>query len=104
MADQSTSCSLLLSWTILTTVERSKVTVKVPATTANLGPGYDCVGMAVDIWNTVTVEIASRYSVCSKLLQGTKCDRLLPRFSMHIDGEGADVLPRDDTNYIVMGV
>ena len=27
-----------------------------PATTANLGPGYDCLGMALDIWNTIDVE------------------------------------------------
>ena len=27
-----------------------------PATTANLGPGYDCLGMALDIWNTIEVE------------------------------------------------
>ncbi len=30
------------------------ITLKVPATTANLGSGYDCIGMALDIWNTVT--------------------------------------------------
>jgi len=26
-----------------------------PATTANLGPGYDCLGMALDIWNRLEV-------------------------------------------------
>ena len=30
--------------------------VRVPATTANLGPGFDCLGMALDIWNTVRLE------------------------------------------------
>ena len=34
----------------MTTVE-----VRAPATTANLGPGYDCLGMALDIWNRLTV-------------------------------------------------
>ena len=34
----------------MTTVE-----VRTPATTANLGPGYDCLGMALDIWNRLTV-------------------------------------------------
>ena len=29
------------------------VTVRVPATTANLGPGFDCLGMALDIWNLI---------------------------------------------------
>ncbi|HWC31469.1 MAG TPA: homoserine kinase [Dehalococcoidia bacterium] len=33
-----------------------KVTVRAPATSANLGPGFDCLGLAVDIWMTVTVE------------------------------------------------
>ena len=34
----------------------SLVRVKTPATTANLGPGYDCLGLALDIWNTLEVE------------------------------------------------
>jgi len=33
-----------------------KVSVKVPATTANMGPGFDCIGMALPIYNTVTIE------------------------------------------------
>jgi homoserine kinase len=33
-----------------------KISVKVPATTANLGPGFDCFGLALPIYNTVTVE------------------------------------------------
>ena len=33
----------------------ASVSVKVPATTANLGPGYDCMGIALQIYNTVTV-------------------------------------------------
>ena len=33
-----------------------KVTVKVPATTANIGPGFDCFGMALPIYNEITVE------------------------------------------------
>ncbi len=32
------------------------VRVRAPATTANLGPGYDCLGMALDLWNHLTVE------------------------------------------------
>jgi len=30
--------------------------VRVPATSANLGPGFDCLGMALDLWAEVTVE------------------------------------------------
>lgn len=33
-----------------------KVSVKVPATTANLGPGFDSIGLALPIFNTITVE------------------------------------------------
>lgn len=33
-----------------------KVSVKVPATTANIGPGFDCLGMALPVYNTITVE------------------------------------------------
>ena len=32
-----------------------EVTISVPATTANLGPGYDCLGVALQIYNRVTV-------------------------------------------------
>ena len=32
-----------------------KITIRVPATTANLGPGYDCLGIALDIPNRVTI-------------------------------------------------
>lgn len=33
-----------------------KVTAKVPATTANLGPGFDSFGMALPIYNEITIE------------------------------------------------
>ncbi len=33
-----------------------KVTVKVPATSANLGPGFDCLGIALPLYNEITVE------------------------------------------------
>lgn len=33
-----------------------KVSVKVPATSANIGPGFDCLGMALPIYNTITIE------------------------------------------------
>ena len=32
-----------------------EVSVRVPATSANLGPGFDCLGLALDVWSTVTV-------------------------------------------------
>ena len=57
------------------------VTVRVPATTANMGPGFDCLGMALDIFNTVTV-------------------RLGGDFSLTVEGEGRDILPRDQSNLV----
>ncbi|MDB6147353.1 MAG: thrB, partial [Spartobacteria bacterium] len=31
------------------------VTVRVPASTSNLGPGFDCLGVALRLYNRVTV-------------------------------------------------
>ena len=57
-----------------------QVKVSVPATAANMGPGFDSLGMALDIWNTVEVEVGSSgFSVC---------------------GEGEDTLPRDENNLV----
>jgi homoserine kinase len=33
----------------------NSVSVRVPATTANLGPGFDCLGIALQLYNTTTV-------------------------------------------------
>jgi len=32
-----------------------KVTVRVPASTSNLGPGFDCLGVALRIYNSITI-------------------------------------------------
>jgi len=32
------------------------IRVKVPATSANLGPGFDCLGLALQLHNTITIE------------------------------------------------
>lgn len=32
--------------------------IRVPATSANLGPGFDCLGLALDLWNDMTFEPA----------------------------------------------
>ncbi|MAR86616.1 MAG: homoserine kinase, partial [Chloroflexota bacterium] len=29
------------------------IVVKVPATSANMGPGFDSLGIALDVWNEV---------------------------------------------------
>src|SRR5581483_8887192 len=38
---------------------RQSVTVRVPATSANLGPGFDSLGLALDVWETLTFEIGA---------------------------------------------
>jgi len=35
-----------------------RIVVRAPATTANLGPGFDCLGMALDLWAEVVVSAA----------------------------------------------
>lgn len=56
-----------------------KFTVKVPATSANMGPGFDCLGIALELYNEFTVEESSH-------------------FSMEIKGEGEHVLALDRGN------
>jgi homoserine kinase len=36
------------------------IRVRVPATTANLGPGFDCLALALDLWNESEFEIDAR--------------------------------------------
>ena len=38
-----------------TSTHSRTVTVSVPATTANLGPGFDCLGLALDLRNDITL-------------------------------------------------
>lgn len=33
-----------------------RFTVRAPASTANLGPGFDAIGLALDLWNEVTID------------------------------------------------
>jgi homoserine kinase len=40
-----------------------KFLIKVPATSANLGPGFDALGLALDLWNESTFEPADDFTV-----------------------------------------
>ncbi len=62
----------------------STIRIATPATTANLGPGYDCLGMALDIWNTVEVESLP--------------DGATP--SVNVSGEGAGELEAGPENLV----
>ena len=35
----------------------ASVSVRVPATTSNLGPGFDCLGLALSLHNELTLEL-----------------------------------------------
>ncbi len=59
--------------------------VKVPATTANLGPGFDALGLALDLWNEADFTPSQ---------EGGK------PWSVEVSGEGAAVLPADATNLV----
>jgi homoserine kinase len=59
------------------------VTVRVPATSANLGPGFDSAGLALTLYDDVAVRVTG---------SGLELD---------VQGEGADYLPRDERHLLV---
>lgn len=71
---------------------RKSVTVRVPATSANLGSGFDVLGLAVNLFNDVTLS--------SFHPDGTP----VTEFLITMEGEGADWLPRDATNMCAVAV
>ena len=79
-----------------------KVTIRVPATTANMGPGFDCLGMALDIWNTITVETDGSEAGPERVVisgegrdsLSTGSDNLVYRSFQHVyDGLGLSIPP-----------
>lgn len=46
-----------------TAVSFQPFVARAPATSANLGPGFDCLGLALDLWNEVSVRPARETSV-----------------------------------------
>jgi homoserine kinase len=58
-----------------------RITVRVPATSANLGPGFDCFGLALDRCNEVVVDTDAEAGI-------------------EWIGEGADELPTDGSDLI----
>jgi len=59
------------------------VTVHVPASSANLGPAFDCAGLALDVWDTFTAEITEERGV-----------------RVSSSGEGAADLPTDCSHLV----
>jgi homoserine kinase len=60
--------------------------VRVPASSANVGPGFDSLGLCLDLADLVTVQ---------RVAQGTE---------VVVVGEGAGVVPTDDTNLVVQSL
>ena len=58
------------------------IRVQIPATTANLGPGFDCIGMALELYNVVEMQQTEH----GLLIEAT--------------GEGADSIARDGENLV----
>lgn len=58
-----------------------KLTARVPATSANLGPGFDCFGLALDLCNEVTIDTDAEPGVSW-------------------EGEGAGELPTDGSDLV----
>lgn len=63
------------------------ISVRIPATSANLGPGFDSMGLALDLWNTFELHLEDK-----------------PRrseLSVEVRGEGADTLPKDASHLVI---
>jgi homoserine kinase len=58
------------------------ITIRVPATSANLGPGFDSLGLALDLWNETVMTLAIEYTV-------------------QVNGEGRERLSRGENNLII---
>ncbi len=59
-----------------------RILLRLPATTSNLGPGFDVLGLALDLWNTVIVTPDATWRVT-------------------VEGEGAEHLPQTLENRVV---
>mgnify|MGYP001030300786 CR=1 FL=1 len=60
-----------------------KIRVQIPASTTNLGPGFDCLGLALKLYNVVEIE-------------EIKEDKVI----IEVEGEGRDEIPRNKKNII----
>lgn len=59
------------------------VGVEVPATSANLGPGFDCLGLALELSDTLTAEVRDA------------------GLAVEVTGAGAEEVPRDERHLVV---
>lgn len=69
--------------------DRRSFTLSVPATSANLGPGYDTLGVALEMRDRVTVTATPAR------------DPGAPEVTVEVDGEGAADLPGDASHLVI---
>ena len=62
---------------------KNKVTVKVPGTSANCGPGFDCLGLAVTIYNELELTLLEENEL---VIEAT--------------GDGVESIPTDEKNIV----
>lgn len=63
------------------------VVVTVPATTANLGPGFDTLGLSLALYDTLTVTV-----------------RREPGLVIEVTGMGAEAVPRDESHLVYRAI
>ena len=73
-----------------------KVSVKVPATSANIGPGFDCMGLALPIYNIVTIE--------ETVLPGTGVEINVISDSDAVDPTSLEHIPLDENSIVYKAV
>ncbi len=71
----------------MTNLVGRKVSVKVPATSANLGPGFDTLGMALSFYDELEVEAVAGSGAFVEVI-----------------GEGAGEVPTDESNLVVRSI
>ena len=71
----------------MTNLVGRKVSVKVPATSANLGPGFDTLGMALSFYDELEVEAVAGTGAVVEVI-----------------GEGAGEVPTDESNLVVKSI
>ncbi len=64
-------------------IARDEVRVEVPATSANLGPAFDAMGIALGVWDTIEVRTTTGSA------------------SVEVTGQGAGVLPTGEDHLVV---
>lgn len=62
------------------------VTVRVPASSANLGPGFDALGLALSLYDEITAEVIDA------------------GLEISVSGEGKDGVPLDETHLVVQAM